>query len=132
MSFVIATNRLVVLTQSHRLRKIIHGHFSVQVLSSATTIPYSCYLSSETIQTALDAAVAETGSIPNDFDTKRQWFKENVLGKAMCPIDETHQTPTVHAELVMISAMVKGEIKDVLPYIGVSKLSCTIDRKSVV
>ena len=32
--------------------------------------------------------------------------------------------PTVHAELAMIVAMVKGEIKHVFRYIGVSKLSC--------
>ena len=34
------------------------------------------------------------------------------------------QKPTVHAELAMIMAMVRDEIKDVLPYVGVSKLSC--------
>ena len=126
MSFVILANRLFILTQSHRLRKIIHGNFSVQVLSSATTTPYRCHLSSETIQAALNAAVAETDHPPNDWDNKCEWFIPKVLGKLKEPIDVDHSTPTVHAELAMIIAMVKGEIKDVLPYIGVSKLSCTM------
>ena len=30
----------------------------------------------------------------------------------------------VHTEITIIIALVKGEFKDVLPYIGVSKLSC--------
>ena len=126
MSFVIAANRLVILTQSHRLRRIIHGNFSVQVLSSATTIPSRSHLSSETIQAALNAAVAETGRLPNDWDNKREWFIAKVLGNMKGPqaINEDHSTPTVHAEMAMIIAMVKGEIKDVLPYIGVSKISC--------
>jgi len=126
MSFVISANRLFILAQSHRLRKIIHGNFSVQVLSSAITTPYRCHLSSETIQAALNAAVAETGHLPNDWDNKCEWFIPKVLGKLKEPIDVDHSTPTVHAELAMIIAMVKGEIKDVLPYIGVSKLSCTM------
>jgi hypothetical protein len=126
MSFVISANRLFILTQSHRLRKIIQGNFSVQVLSSATTTPYRCHLSSETIQVALDTAVAETGRLPNDWDNKCKWFIAKVLGKLKEPIDVDHRTPTVHAELAMVIAMVKGEIKDVLPYIGVSKLSCSM------
>jgi OTT_1508-like deaminase len=125
MSFVISANRLFILTQSHRLRKIIDGNFSIQVLSSATTTPYRCHLSSGTIQAALNAAVAETGH-PSDWDNKCEWFIEQVLGKLQEPIDVDHSTPMVHAELAMIIAMVKGEIKDVLPYIGVSKLSCTM------
>jgi hypothetical protein len=126
MSFVISANRLFILTQSHRPRKIIHGNFSVQVLSSATTTPYRCHLSSETIQAALNTAVAETGHLLNDWDNKCKWFIAKVLGKLEEPIDVDHWTPTVHAELAMIMAMVKGEIKDVLPYIGVSKVSCTM------
>jgi hypothetical protein len=126
MSFVISANRLFILTQSRRLRKIIHGNFSVQVLSSATATAYRCHLSSETIQAALNAAVAETGRAPGDWDNKCEWFIAEVLGKLKEPIDADHLTPTVHAELAMIMAMVKGEIKDVLPYVGVSKISCTM------
>ena len=126
MSFVIAANRLFILTQSQRLRRIILGNFSVQVLSSAATIPYSCHLSSETIQAALNAALAEIGRLPNDWDDKCEWFITKVLGKQKEHIDVDHSTPTVHAELVLIIAMAKGEIKDVLPYIGVSKISCTM------
>jgi OTT_1508-like deaminase len=126
MSFVISAKRLFILTQSHRLRKIIHGNFSVQVLSSATTTPYRCHLSSETIQAALNTAVAEIGQHPNDWDNKCKWFIGKVLGKLEEPIDVDHWTPTVHAELAMIIAMIQGEIKDVLPYIGVSKVSCTM------
>ena len=126
MSFVISANRLFILTQLYRLRKIIQGNFSVQVLSSATTTPYRCHLSSETIQAALDTAVAEVGHLPTDWDNKCKWFIPKVLGKLEKPVDVCHQKPTVHTELAMIIAMVKGEIKDVLPYIGVSKLSCTM------
>ena len=126
MSFVISANRLIILTQSHHLRKIIQGNFSVQVISSATTTPYRCHLSSETIRAALDAAAAETGHPPNNWDDKCEWVIEKVLGKLKEPIDVDHSTPTVHAELAMIIAMVKGVIKDVLPYIGVSKISCTM------
>jgi hypothetical protein len=126
MSFVISANRLFILTQSERLRNIIHGKFSVQVLSSLTTTPYRCHLSSETIQVALNTAVAKTGHLLNDWDNKCEWFIEKVLGKLKEPIDAVRWAPTVHAELAMIIAMVKGEIKDVLPYIGVSKLSCTM------
>jgi hypothetical protein len=126
MSFVISATSLFILTQSHRLRKIIQGNLSVQVISSATTTPYRCHLSSETIRVALDAAAAETGRPPNNWDNKCEWFITKVLGKLKEPIDVDHSTPTVHAELAMIISMVKGEIKDVLPYIGVSKLSCTM------
>jgi hypothetical protein len=125
MSFVISANRLFTLTQSHRLRNIVDGNFSVHVLSSATTTPYRCHLSSETIQVALNAAATETGHPPNDWDSKCEWFIGKVL-RQLGPIDVDHWMPTVHAELAMIIAMAKGEIKDVLPYIGVSKLSCTM------
>jgi hypothetical protein len=74
----------------------------------------------------LNAAVAETGRPPNDWDKKCKWFIPKVLGKLEKPIDVDHWTPTVHAELAMIIAMVNGEVKDVLSYIGVSKLSCTM------
>jgi hypothetical protein len=125
MSFVISANRLFILTQSPRLRKIIHGSFSVQVLSSATTTPYRCHLSPENIQVALDAAVAESRHTPNNWDNNCEWFIGEVLGELREPIDMDHRKPTVHAELAMIIAMVKGK-KDVLPYVGVSKLSCTM------
>ena len=75
---------------------------------------------------ALNAAAAETGHLPNDWDNKCDRFIAEVLGKLKEPIDVDHSTPRVHAELAMIIAMVKGEIKDVLPYIGVSKVSCTM------
>jgi hypothetical protein len=126
MSFVISAYRLFILTQSCRLHKTIQGNFSVQVLSSATTTPYRCRLSSETIRAALNAAVAENRHASGDWDKKCEWFIAEVLGELKEPIDADHLTPTVHAELAMIMAMVKGEIKDVLPYVGVSKLSCTM------
>ena len=126
MSFVIAANRLFMVTQSPRLHQIIHGKFSIQALSSATAIPYCCHLSSETIQGALDAAAADTRHPLDDWDKKCEWFINEVLGESNEPIDADHLRPTVHAELAMIIAMAKGEIKDVLPYVGVSKLSCTM------
>ena len=60
MSFMILANRLFVLTQSRRLRILLDGNFSDEVLPSPATTPYRCDLSSETIQTALDAAFAGT------------------------------------------------------------------------
>jgi len=126
MSFVISANRLFILTQSNRLHGVTQGNFSVQVLSSPATTPYRCPLSIETVQMALDAAVAKTGRIPNGWDDKREWLFERLLGKPKEPFDAKHWKPRVHAELAMIMAMAKGEIKDVLPYVGVSKLSCTM------
>ena len=126
MSFVISANRLFILTQSRRLCQIIQGNFSVLVLNSPTTTPYRCRLSSETIQAALNTAVAETGHRLDDWDDKCQRFIAGVLGKVEEPVDVDHLTPTVHAELAMIVAMVKDENKDVLPYVGVSKLSRTM------
>ena len=126
MSFIISANRLFILTQSRHLRKIINGNFSVHVLSSATATPYRCHLSSETIQVALNAAVAETRHTPDDWNNRCELFIAKVLGRLKEPIDVDHWAPTVHAELAMIIAMVKGEIEDVLPYVGVSKLSCTM------
>ena len=106
-------------------------HHTWKVLSSSLqlsthTTPYRCHLSSETIQTALNAAVAETREPPDDWENKREWLIEEVLGKLKEPIDVVHRRPTVHAELAMIIAIVKGDIKDVLPYVGVPKLSCTM------
>jgi hypothetical protein len=120
MSFVISTNRLFILTQSRRLSKIIKGNFSVQVLRSATATPYRCQLSPETLQVALNAAVAENPHPPDDGDIKREWFIAQVE-----PIVADHWKPTVHAELAMIIAMVEGDI-NVLPCVGVSKLSCAM------
>ena len=122
----ISANRLFALTQSHRLRNIICGNFSIRVLSSLTTTPYRCHLSSETIQAALETAVVVTGHLLNDWDNKCEWFIAEVLGKLKEPIDVDNWKPTVHAVLAMIIAMTKGEIKDLLPYVGVSKLSCTM------
>ena len=72
--------------------------------------------------------MAETGHPFDDWDNKCEWFITKVLGKTKEPIDAVHLTPTVHAELAMIIVMVKGEIEieHILPYIGVSKLSCTM------
>ena len=122
MSFLISANRLSILTQSHRLRKLILGKFSVQVLTSPTTAPYSCDLSSGAIKVALDAALVGTSYLPANWKGKRKSFinrlKESVASRVV------RCKPAVHAELAMIMAMVKGEITDVLSDIGVSKLSC--------
>ena len=123
MSFLISANRLFILTQSRRHRKIIQGNFSVNVLTSPTTAPYCCNLSSETIQVALDTAKAEANYFSADWDEDCKSFIDWVLGELKNP-EVIRRKPTVHAELAMISAMDKGEIEDVLPYVGVSKLSC--------
>jgi len=123
MSLLISAHRLFTLTQSRRLRRLLEGNFSVQVLTSPTTTPYSCDLSSETIQVALDAALARTGYLSADPDEDRRWFIERLLKGLEAP-NVVRWKPTVHAELAMIMAMVGGEIKYVEPYIGVSKPSC--------
>ncbi|KAF8324258.1 uncharacterized protein EI90DRAFT_3075592 [Cantharellus anzutake] len=123
MSFVISANRLFMLTQSCRLRKIIDGTFAIKPLSSPTTTPYRCNLSSKNIRVALDAALHQTKYSTAEWYEDREsfivWLRDKLKDSEVC-----HWKPTVHAELVMITAMLKGELQEVLPYIGVSKLSC--------
>jgi hypothetical protein len=119
MSILILANRLFALTQSHCLHKIIQGKFSVEVLPSPTTAPYRCDLSQRVVQGALDATLAETEYLSADWVEQHKLFVKCLLQK---PVD--HLKPKVHAELAMIMAMGKSEIKDVFPYIGVSKLPC--------
>lgn len=125
MSLVISTNKLFVLTQSPRLRKILDGDFDVQVLTPPTTMPYRCSLSSQSVQATLDAALAENPSLSAGWnpDMGRKAFVKQLLKK---PNEVVRKRPKVHAELAMIMAMEKGEIDHVLPYIGVSKLCCTM------
>ena len=101
MSFFISSNRLFSLTQSNRLRKFIDGRFSVQVLSSPTTNPYYCDLSSNTIQVTLDNALANTSHLSTDRNEERESFIGQLLKKLeVSEVDR--QKPTVHAELVEI------------------------------
>jgi hypothetical protein len=123
MSFMISANRLFILTQSHHLRKLTQGKFVVEVLPSPPTAPYSCDLSLETVQVALHAALAETSYLSAAWDEERESFIERLL-KELKVSKVVRRKPTVHAELAMIMAMAKGEIKHVLPYVGVSKHSC--------
>ena len=123
MSILISSNKLFYLTQSHRLRRITQGKFSVQVLPSPTTTPYSCNVSSETIQLTLANALANTSHLSTDEDEERESFI-GWLEKKLGVSEVVRQKPTVHAELAMITAMVRDEIKDVFAYVGVSKLSC--------
>jgi hypothetical protein len=119
MSFMISANRLFILTQSHRLRKLLEGDFFIQVLSSPTTRPYHCDLSPGTIQVVLDAALAETSYFNADWEEARKSF----IGLCSKESAVIRWRPRVHAELAMDIAMVEGKIEP-LPYIGVSKLSC--------
>ena len=120
MSFLISANRLFTLTQSSRLRELLIGEFKVEVLPSPPTSPYICSLSPETIQVALDAALAEATNVPGDWDAERSSFVELLQGGSTV----TRDSPTIHAELAMIMAKDKNKIGPVFPYIGVSKLSC--------
>ena len=130
MSFLISSDRLFNLTQSTRLRKVIDGGFSVQVLPSPTTTPYECYLSSETIQETLNNALANTSyrftdqNKDRDEEEERKLFIGSIEKKLEASDVVRRQKPAVHAELAMTMAIVRGEIKDVFSYIGVSKLSC--------
>ena len=71
----------------------------------------------------MEAALAQTNYLSADWDEERESFIQWLL-KELKVSGVVRWKPTVHAELAMIIAMVKGEIKHVLPYIGVSKLSC--------
>ena len=110
------------LTQSHRLRPLLDGEFSVQVLPSPITTPYRCDLSPEAMQVALNTALAGTSYCTRN--ESRESFLQRLLEEPEGHEGVVHWNPTVHAELAMIMAMDKGEIEHVLPYIGVSKLSC--------
>ena len=123
MSFVISANRLFKLTQSHHLRCLLEGKFSVEVLSSPTTTPFYCDLSLGTIQNAFDAALAETECLSAIWKESCKTFISKLLEKLEA-FKVVHKEPTVHAELALIKAMAEGKIKDVGPYIGVSRLSC--------
>ena len=122
MSFLISANRLFALTRSGRLRKLLSGQFKVEVLCTPTPSPYRCILSSETIQVALDAALAEATSVPEGWEDGYKSFMQR-LERPEASAVVTHKTPTIQAELAMILAMDKGKIGNVFPYIGVSKLS---------
>ena len=121
MSFVIPANKLFILTQSHRLRNLLDGKFEVEVLPTPATTPYSFILSTETIQVALDAALAENPYLSADLDIERESFIEQLVED---PEDVVRPYSTVHAELAIVMAMDKGEINHVFPYIGISKFSC--------
>lgn len=123
MSFLISANRLFTLTQSSRLRDLLNGQFEVEVLRTPTTSLYCCNLSSDTIQVALDAALAEATSVPEGWDDGHRLFRQLLEGPEASAV-VTRKTPTIHAELAMIMAIDKGKIGDVFPYIGVSNFSC--------
>jgi len=70
---------------------------------------------------ALDAALAGTEYLSADWNKERESFIDGLEPEAS---EVVRYKPIVHAELAMVMAVVKGEIMHVLPYIGVSKLSC--------
>ncbi|KAF8331621.1 uncharacterized protein EI90DRAFT_952731 [Cantharellus anzutake] len=125
MSFVDSVNRLLILTQPRRLRGFIDGTFAITPLSCPTTTPYRCDLSSENIRVALDAALNQTKYSTAKWLEEREsfivWLQDKLKDSEAC-----HRKPTVHAELVMITAMLKGELQGVFPHIGVSKPSCVM------
>ena len=123
MSLLISANRLFALTQSRRLHAILKGKFKVEVLPLPPTSPYHCILSSDTIQAALDVALAGATDLPENWDAERETFIQKHLEDSD-NLDVVRRNPTVHAELAMIMAMDKGKIEGVFSYIGVSKLSC--------
>jgi hypothetical protein len=123
MSFVISASRLFTLTQSNRLRKVILGKFSVEFLTSPTAAPYSCNLSSEAIRAVLNDTLTGSRYLSVYWDADRESFINQLKGLEVPEVVRRFD-PTVHAELAMVMAMVKGDIPHVLPYIGVSKLCC--------
>ena len=78
---------------------------------------------------ALDAALAGTNYISVDWNEERKSFIDRLKGSEGSRV--VHNKPTVHAELAMVMAMVKERITHVIPYIGVSKLSCIMCREYI-
>ena len=72
---------------------------------------------------AVDTALSEAKYHPANLDEERVWFME-LLEEGLKVPDVVRENPTVHAELALIIAKTEGEINNVEPYIGVSKLSC--------
>jgi hypothetical protein len=68
---------------------------------------------------ALDAALAGTAYLSEGWNDERESFVDRLKGSETSGV--VRWKPTVHAELAMLMAI---EITHVLPYIGVSKLSC--------
>lgn len=125
MSFLILANKLFRLTRSPCLHKILDGEFDIKVLKSPNTSPYHCHLSPESIQVALNLALAKSTSLPVGGDPNK-WhksFTKHLLGRPGA-YEVDYNKPLVHAELSMVIVIDKGNIKNVLPHIGVSKLSC--------
>jgi hypothetical protein len=116
MSFLISANRLFIMTQSNRLRKLIQGNLSIEVLPSPTTTPYICDLSSESVQVALHASLAKTSHLSAQWDEERKSFIGRLL-KEQKVSEVDRPKPTVHTELAMIIVMVEGEIKHALPWV---------------
>ena len=71
---------------------------------------------------ALDSTLAGTGYLSANWNEEGEAFIDRLKEPEASWV--VRYKPTVHAELAMVMAMVKGEITHVLPYIGVSKLSC--------
>ena len=71
---------------------------------------------------AIDAALAGTGYLSADWNEERESFIDQLKESEASEV--IRWKPTVHAELAVVMAMVKGETPYVLPYIGVSNLSC--------
>ena len=69
-----------------------------------------------------ECRLAEATNVPEDWDADHSSFMQRLQGEG--PPAVTRNRPTIHAELAMIMATDKGEIANVFPYIGVSKLSC--------
>ena len=76
---------------------------------------------------ALDAALAGSHYLSEGWDQDRKEF----IKRLEAPFSKKLKTPevdrrkfTVHPELALLMAKVRGDINDVAPYIGVSKLSC--------
>jgi hypothetical protein len=72
---------------------------------------------------AFDAALAEASYHSANLDEERKSFIERLLNELKVS-EVLRSETTAHAELAMIMAMDKGEIKHVLPCVGMSKLSC--------
>jgi len=132
MSLLISANKLFFLTQSHRLHNILNGTFEIEVLTPPNTIPYHCEISPETIQETLRGALTGTAFLSSDWEEGRALFVERILDEPGVSEEKVCMDPTVHVELAMIMATVKGEIKNVFPYIGVSKLSCIMCKHYIL
>ncbi|KAK7462483.1 hypothetical protein VKT23_008082 [Stygiomarasmius scandens] len=124
-SLVVASIRLVDISQSKRLNEIIHGNLNVQAMPHLPTEGYSCQLTFQallaTIDNALDVAPPTTRIDRRVASKFAQKLHHDHLTE--CGQEQVQRAkPSVHAEIALATWLHREKL-EAYPYIGVSKLS---------